>query len=52
MNNIMYLFVYREIKVFGIFVELIKKNYLLLNFLLFFMYRDKYLMLIIENIYR
>lgn len=50
MNNIMYVFVYREIKVFGIFVELIIKSFIIKFFIIFYVFRDKYLMLIIENI--
>lgn len=36
MNNIMYVFVYREIKVFGTFVELIKKLFIIKFFIIFY----------------
>lgn len=42
----MYVPVYREIKVLGTFVELIKKPFIIKSS---FMYRDKYLMSTIEN---
>lgn len=36
MNNIMYVLVYREIKVFDIFVELIKKLFIIKFFIIFY----------------
>lgn len=36
MNNIMYVSVYREIKVFDIFVELIKKLFIIKFFIIFY----------------